>query len=42
MTLYMHVCPTCQIEFQRVHPDSVCCSRRCARILGMRKRLGFI
>jgi len=31
MTFYMHVCLQCGIEFETTHPDSNCCSRRCAR-----------
>jgi len=38
MTLYKHICPTCQIEFERTHPESVCCSRRCARFFERAKR----
>ena len=32
MTLYLHICPTCLIEFVRTSITSNCCSRRCARI----------
>ena len=31
-SVYEHICPQCQIAFPSRHPDSECCSKRCARM----------